>query len=142
MEFFCQITVQPSLFPSGSFDELLDLLVHYSTSNINLFWQLGKSPLWGMQRNVNNFARPLNMVCMFIEIYWSLDEDIMKHYSIVFWSDFLKVSNNFYFSNMFAPQPLGEQRNILVIILVKKFYFNLVTQSLQMEIFIRIWLPD
>ncbi len=53
----------------------------------------------GPQRNVDIFLRGL-----FTEIYWSVDEVILKPSWIVFYSDlFEEVSNKQYYSNMFLP---------------------------------------
>jgi hypothetical protein len=43
------------------------------------------------------------MICLFPEIYWSVDEIILKQYWRVLFNDFEEMSpNKFYFSNIFS----------------------------------------
>jgi hypothetical protein len=44
----------------------------------------------------NFLRRPLNIICLFTEIYWSVDEVILKQYWTVVYSDFEEVSNKYY----------------------------------------------
>ncbi len=55
-----------------------------------------------------------SLFCLFAEIYWSVDEVILKHYWRVFYSDFKDASNTYYLSTNFSPSK-SHQRNILKI---------------------------
>ncbi len=52
--------------------------------------------------------QPSNKFCLFTQIYWSMGEAILEQYWKLFYSGFKEVSNNYYFSNMFSPYPLGK----------------------------------
>jgi hypothetical protein len=51
------------------------------------------------QRNLEVLAQRLNMFCLFTEIYWSVDEVILKQYWRRVLCDFEEVSNMFYTFN-------------------------------------------
>jgi hypothetical protein len=71
-----QITWRSSLFPIGSLNELF-LLVHCSSSNI-ILQSTSVKGYWRVAEKCIIFAKPSNIICLFTEIYWSVDEDIVK----------------------------------------------------------------
>ncbi len=105
----------------------------------------------GPHRYVQNFVRPSNMLCLFIEIYWSVIEGILKYYCRQFNCDFEEISNKYYSPKCFhlnrwenGKCVLVHQRNIIEVqnpveiliqtqnysFLSKNSYLFLVTQSL------------
>ncbi len=73
-----QITWRPSLFPIGSLGKLLTPVgpLFQLRCNFVAWWK----PFCGPQWNTKVFAQDSNMCWVFTEIYWSLDEVIMKEY--------------------------------------------------------------
>jgi hypothetical protein len=91
------------------------------------------------------------MICLFPEIYWNVDEIILKQYWRVLYSDFEEMSPNKFFSpiyfqlnhwkngkcNSSSEEHLrnpktnkGSYLDIELFILFKKFEFNFLTKSL------------
>jgi hypothetical protein len=56
-------------------------------------------PFRGPQRSVNIFVRPSNMFCLFTEIYRGHSGSILE--SVILYSGFKVVSNNYYLSICF-----------------------------------------
>ncbi len=91
-------------------------------SLVELLTSIGPSPIQfcnfvkAYQRTAEkhkHFCAALNYVCLFTEIYRSLDEIILEQYWRVLYIGFKVVSNNYYFSNMFLPLTLRKVQQLI-----------------------------
>jgi hypothetical protein len=99
------------LLPIGSLDEfLIPVGPVFQLKCKSLAW--AKS-IRGPQRNVKISEWASNRVCLFTEIYWSLDKIIMNQYCGECYAVVLKKSLYYYFSNIFSPLGNWEMQQLI-----------------------------